>query len=105
MSDQFTGEIRIFGGNFAPQDWAFCDGSLLAIATYPQLFNVLGTTYGGDGEVTFALPDLRGRIPLHVGTDRGGNNYAQGQAAGSEQITLTTQQMPQHSHAPAGASI
>jgi microcystin-dependent protein len=67
MSTPFVGEIRMFAGGFAPQDWAFCDGQLLSIAENEVLFNLIGTTYGGDGQTTFALPDMRGRIPVHVG--------------------------------------
>jgi len=93
MSDPFVGEIRMFGGNFAPAGWALCDGQAMPIAENDVLFTLIGTTYGGDGQNTFALPDLRGRIPLHQGT-----NYPIGQSAGSEDVTLTTQQMPIHTH-------
>ena len=93
MSSPFIGEIRMFGGNFAPQGWAFCDGSIIAISENDALFNLIGTTYGGDGQSTFALPDLRSRIPVHVGP-----GFALGQAAGVETVTLTTQQLPQHGH-------
>ena len=103
MSDQYVGEIRMFGGSFAPVDWHFCDGSLQSISQNPTLFNLLGTTYGGDGVNTFALPDLRGRIPVHMGTDANGITYIQGEFAGTENVTLISQQMPQHSHAPMGS--
>jgi microcystin-dependent protein len=98
MSDPYVGEIRMFGGNFAPAGWAFCDGQLLPIAENDQLFTLIGTTYGGDGENTFALPDLRGRIPLHFGTSTTGTTFTQGEAAGSESVTLTAQQIPLHAH-------
>lgn len=93
MSEPYVGEIRMFGGNFAPVGWAFCDGSLMPISDYETLFNLIGTTYGGDGQSTFALPDLRGRMPLHMG-----GSYVIGQLAGVEQVTLTTSQIPAHSH-------
>jgi microcystin-dependent protein len=99
MTDYFIGEIRIFGGNFAPAGWAFCDGSLLAIAENDTLFTLIGTTYGGDGESTFALPDLRGRGPVHAGRLGGtGPQYIAGEAAGVEEVTLVPQQLPVHSH-------
>jgi microcystin-dependent protein len=98
MTDQYTGEIRLVGFNFAPVDWAFCDGSLLPIDQYAALFNLLGTTYGGDGQTTFALPDLRGRAPIHMGQGNGLSNRIQGQQLGEESVTLTTNQMPSHSH-------
>ena len=93
MSQPFVGEIRVFGGTFAPQGWAFCDGQLLAITQNETLFVLLGTTYGGDGQTTFALPDLRGRIPMHVG-----GGLVIGQSGGAEQVTLTSAQLPAHSH-------
>jgi microcystin-dependent protein len=95
MSSPFIGEIRMFGGNFAPAGWAFCDGSLIPISENDALFNLIGTTYGGDGQTTFALPDLRSRIPLHVGP-----GFALGQSGGVETVTLTTSQIPAHSHVP-----
>jgi microcystin-dependent protein len=100
--DNFLGEIRLFAGNFPPRGWAFCDGALIAIAQNDALFALLGTTYGGDGQSTFALPDLRGRVPVHQGS-QGGNNYVIGQRAGVESVTLTTSQLPAHNHS-AGAS-
>lgn len=99
MSSPYVGEIRMFGGNFAPVGWAFCNGQLLPISENATLFQLIGATYGGDGQTTFALPDLRGRIPVHVGT-----NFALAQAAGSETVTLTASQLPQHSHVPLATS-
>lgn len=95
--DPFVGEIRIFGGNFAPQGWAFCAGQVLPISQFEVLFNLIGTTYGGDGVTTFSLPDLRGRAPIHQGT-RFGTTFTMGEVIGSETVTVTTQQMPQHTH-------
>jgi microcystin-dependent protein len=100
MATPFIGEIRMFGGNFAIQGWAFCDGSLLAISEYDTLFNLIGTTYGGDGQETFALPDLRGRAPVHMGQSAGTSSFVLGQQAGTESVTLTTQQIPAHTHVP-----
>jgi len=97
MSSPFVGEIRIFAGNFAPVDWALCQGQLLPISENPTLYQLIGTTYGGDGETTFALPDLRSRVPIHVGP-----GFPLGQAAGAESVTLTTSQIPAHSHVPQG---
>jgi microcystin-dependent protein len=93
MAQPYVGEIRMFGGNFAIAGWAFCDGSLLPISENETLFQLIGTTFGGDGESTFALPDLRGRIPIHQG-----NGFVVGQAGGTEEVTLTVQQIPAHSH-------
>lgn len=100
MSQPYLGEIRLFGGSFAPVGWAFCNGALLAItAETDALFNLIGTTYGGDGEQTFALPNLSSRYPIHQGTSPNtGTTYQLGEAAGSETVTLTVQQIPQHSH-------
>jgi microcystin-dependent protein len=95
MSDPFLGEIRMWTGNFAPRGWAFCHGQIMSIADDTALFALLGTKYGGNGQTTFALPDLRGRVPVHQGT-----GFPIGQAGGSESVTLTTSQMPSHSHAP-----
>jgi len=95
----YVGEIRMFGGNFAPAGWMFCDGSTLPISENDVLFNLIGTTYGGDGQTTFNLPDLRGRVPIHQGTNPStGTGFTIGEAAGVETVTLTTQQVPQHSH-------
>jgi len=99
MSSPFIGEIRMFGGNFAPQGWAFCDGSLLPISDNDVLFNLIGTTYGGDGQTTFALPNLQSRVPVHVGS-----GFALGQTGGAETVTLTAQQIPAHTHIPQCAS-
>ncbi len=95
MSTPFVGEIRMFAGNFAPAGWAFCDGSLMPISENAVLFQLIGTTYGGDGQTTFALPDLRSRLPVHVGP-----GFALGQSAGAETVTLTVSQIPAHSHVP-----
>lgn len=99
----FLGEIYMFAGNFAPVGWAFCDGQLLAISINTALFSLLGTTYGGDGIQTFALPDLRGRVPIHMGNSPlSGAFYPQGQKAGSETVTIQTSQLPQHLHSASG---
>lgn len=95
----FIGEIRMFGGNFAPAGWVFCEGQLMAIAQNPDLFNLIKTTYGGNGQSTFALPDLRSRVPIHMGKSPiSGTTYAIGEAAGVEGVTLTGPQLPSHSH-------
>lgn len=94
MSTPYIGEIRLFAGNFAPLGWAMCEGQLLPISENTTLFNLLGTTYGGDGENTFALPDLRGRLPIHQG-----NGFIIAETGGAEEITLTVNQIPTHSHA------
>jgi microcystin-dependent protein len=96
--DPFVGQIALVGFNFAPVGWAFCDGSLLPIDQYATLFNLIGTTYGGDGVTTFALPDLRSRIPLHQGQGNGRSNYTIGQTGGTEQVVLTSNQIPSHTH-------
>ena len=93
MAQPYVGEIRMFAGNFAPAGWMFCEGQLLPISEYETLFNLIGTTYGGDGQSTFALPDLRGRIPLHQGS-----GFALAETGGVEEITLTQAQMPAHGH-------
>jgi microcystin-dependent protein len=98
MSTNYVGEIRMFGGNFPPAGWMFCSGQLLPISEYDTLFNLIGTTYGGDGQSTFGLPDLQCRIPLHMGTGTSGTNYNIGEKAGVESVTLTTQQIPNHVH-------
>jgi microcystin-dependent protein len=98
MSQPFVGEIRMFAGNFAPAGWAICAGQLLAIAENDTLFNLIGTTYGGDGQSTFALPDLRSRVPVHMGTLAGGSSYTIGQFGGEEAVTLTVNQTPAHTH-------
>jgi microcystin-dependent protein len=100
----FVGEIRLFAGNFPPQGWAFCDGSLLPISEFETLFSLIGTTYGGDGQENYALPDLRGRVPVHQGTGPGGTTWLIGQAGGTETVTLTAAQLPTHSHGLVGSS-
>jgi microcystin-dependent protein len=99
MSSPFIGDIRMFGGNFAPVGYAFCNGQLLQISQYDALFALIGTTYGGDGQTTFALPNLQGRLPVHAGQGPGLSSYVQGQQGGSESVTLTAQQIPTHTHA------
>ena len=93
MAQPYVGEIRIFAGNFAPLGWMFCEGQILPISENETLFNLIGTTYGGDGQETFALPDMRGRLPLHQG-----NGYNLAETGGVEEVTVTTQQIPAHSH-------
>jgi microcystin-dependent protein len=93
MASPYVGEIRMFAGSFAPLDWAFCDGRLMAISENPTLYNLIGTTYGGDGVQTFALPDLQGRLPLHAG-----NGFVQGEKSGEETHTLNVPEIPNHSH-------
>lgn len=104
MSDPFIGEIRIFAGNYAPAGWALCTGQLLAISEYEALYALIGTTYGGDGESNFALPDFRGRVPIHRGRAASGSFYALGQTGGVEQVQLTSSQMPGHTHQLAASS-
>jgi microcystin-dependent protein len=100
MAQPYVGEIRMFAGNFPPNGWMFCDGATLAISENETLFQLIGTTYGGDGESTFDLPDLRGRTPVHQGTDPGtGTNFILAETGGVESVTLTTQQMTTHNHA------
>src|ERR1700693_4121533 len=94
MADPYVGEIRMFGATFAPAGWALCNGTLLPIAQYDTLFNLIGTTYGGDGQNNFALPNLQARLPVHMG-----QNFPIGQVAGSETVTLTGNQLPVHNHA------
>jgi len=98
LAQPYVGEIRMFAGNFAPAGWMFCDGQLLPISENETLFNLIGTTYGGDGQSTFALPDLRGRLPIHQG-----NGFILAETGGVESLTLTANQMPSHNH-PARAS-
>jgi microcystin-dependent protein len=97
MSQPYVGEIRMFAGNFAPAGWNFCDGSLLQISDNDTLFNLIGTTYGGDGQSTFALPAFQSRVPVHMGT-LSGTTYQIGEMAGTEQETLSVQQIPNHTH-------
>jgi microcystin-dependent protein len=94
MAQPYVGEIRMFAGNFAPAGWMFCEGQLLPISEYETLFNLIGTRYGGDGQSTFGLPDLRGRLPLHQG-----NGFVLAEQGGAEQVTLTVAQIPAHAHA------
>lgn len=99
QADPLLGQISMFAGNFAPRGWALCDGQLLAISSNTALFSLLGTTYGGDGRTTFALPDLRGRAPIHAGTGPGLSNRRLGTRGGQEVHTLTINEMPSHNHA------
>lgn len=98
MSTPYVGEIRLFGFGRVPNGWFSCDGSLQSIAEYEVLYTLIGTTYGGDGSSTFALPDLRSRVPIHQGTGPGLSTYVLGQLSGTESVTLTQQQMPAHGH-------
>jgi len=100
MASSYYGEIRMFAGNFAPAGWAFCDGAVLPISENETLFNLIGTTYGGDGQTTFALPDLRGRVPVHAGP-----GFTLAQNGGVETVTLTTSQIPSHTHTLAAADV
>ena len=104
MSEPFVGEVRMFAGNFAPRGWAFCDGQLLAVSQNDALFSLLGTIYGGDGRTTFGLPDLRGRVPIHAGSGPGLSPRRLGAKAGSENETLTVNQLPSHTHAMQGSN-
>jgi microcystin-dependent protein len=99
VAQPYVGEIRMFAGNFAPAGWMFCEGQLLPISEYETLFNLIGTTYGGDGQSNFALPDLRGRVPIHFG-----NGSTLAQTGGAETVTLTVSQIPAHTHALVGTS-
>lgn len=99
MSEPYIGEIKVFGGNFSIRGYAFCDGTLLSIDQNEALFNLIGATYGGDGQTTFALPDLRGRVPVHQG-----NGFPLGQSGGNETVTLNTEQLASHNHAVAANS-
>jgi microcystin-dependent protein len=99
VAQPYVGEIRMFGGNFAPAGWMFCEGQLLPISENETLFNLIGTTYGGDGQSTFALPDLRGRLPVHMG-----NGFTLAETGGVETVTLTVAQIPAHSHAFIGTT-
>ena len=98
MSSPYIGEIRMFGGNFAPSGWAFCAGQLMPISENDALFTLIGTTYGGDGQETFGIPNLNGRVPIHQGQGKSGTTYQMGEMAGTESITLTVQQIPIHNH-------
>lgn len=98
MSEPYVGEIRMVGFNFAPRGWAFCDGQLLQVSQNDALFSLLGTIYGGDGRTTFGLPDMRGRIPIHAGNGPGLSNRRLGSMGGAENVTLTTNELPSHTH-------
>jgi microcystin-dependent protein len=98
MSENYVGEIRMFAGNFAPAGWAFCQGQPMAISENDTLFNLIGTTYGGDGQETFNLPNLASRVAMHQGTGNGLQTYVIGETGGVESVTLTTSQMPVHTH-------
>ena len=104
MATSFVGEIRMFGGNFAPTGWALCDGQLLAVSGNDTLFSLFGTFYGGDGRTTFGLPDLRGRIPIHMGQGPGLTNRDLGQKSGTETVTLTQGNAPSHTHPLTGTT-
>ena len=104
MGQPYIGEIRMFAGNFAPAGWAFCDGQLLPISENDALFVLIGTTYGGDGQETFALPSLSSRVPIHAGTGSEGITYILGETGGTESVTLSVQQTPTHSHAALATS-
>jgi microcystin-dependent protein len=99
MAQPYVGEIRMFAGNFNPAGWAFCNGALLPISENETLFQLIGTTYGGDGESTFALPNLQSRVPIHMGTGPSGSTFVLAETGGVETVTLNTQQMPLHNHA------
>src|SRR5690349_12042458 len=98
MAQPYVGEIRMFGGNFAPAGWMFCEGQLMPISEYETLFNLIGTTYGGDGETTFAMPDLRGRLPIGQDVDSSTQPYWVGETGGAEEVTLSINQIPVHTH-------
>jgi microcystin-dependent protein len=105
MSSPYVGEIRIFAGNFAPAGWAFCDGQLMPISENDTLFTLIGTTYGGDGQETFGIPNLQGRLPIHMGTSSAsGTTYQIGEMSGVEDVTLTVNQIPAHTHPMLGSS-
>ncbi|WP_404380368.1 phage tail protein [Caenispirillum salinarum] len=104
MSEAYIGEVRLFAGNYAPEGWALCNGQLLSISTNTALYSLLGTNFGGDGVTTFALPDYRGRMNIHPGQINGnqGTNYSLGQKGGLEDVTVTTNQYPAHTHQVSG---
>lgn len=98
MAQPYVGEVRMFGGNFAPAGWMFCEGQLLPISENETLFQLIGTTYGGDGQSTFALPDMRGRVPVHMGTGSGLSTYVLAETFGAETVTITQNTLASHSH-------
>jgi microcystin-dependent protein len=104
MGEPYVGEIRMFAGNFAPAGWMFCEGQTLPISENETLFNLIGTTYGGDGQETFQLPNLQSRVPIHMGQGPDGTTYQLAEAAGTESVTLTTQQIPSHTHPLIGST-
>lgn len=103
--EPFIAQIMMFGGNFAPRGWAFCNGQLMSIAQNSALFSILGTTYGGDGVTTFALPNLQGRVPIHAGQSPGTSNYALGQTSGTENVSISITNMPAHTHVVSATQI
>jgi microcystin-dependent protein len=103
--EPYLGNVAVFAGNFAPRSWMFCQGQLLSIANYDALFALLGTTYGGDGQVTFGLPDLRSRVANHAGQGLGLSNYFLGQVSGTENVTLLSTQLPLHNHSMISFSV
>jgi microcystin-dependent protein len=103
MGEPFIGEIRMFGGTFAPAGWAFCNGATMPISENDTLFTLIGTTYGGDGQETFQLPDLQGRVPMHAGTGKDGITYTIGEKGGVESVTINTNQLPTHTHPMLGS--
>ncbi|MDQ1816882.1 tail fiber protein [Massilia sp. CCM 9210] len=111
MAQPYVGEIRMFAGNFSPAGWEFCNGQTLQISENETLYQLIGTTYGGDGQSTFVLPDMRGRVPVHMGTGTSGTKYQIAEAAGTETVTLTVPMLPAHTHTavasanPASAAV
>lgn len=105
MAEPYIGEIRMFAGNFAPRNWAFCEGQTLNIADNDALYSLLGTTYGGNGQTTFGLPDMRGRLPINQGHGPGLTSRILGQKGGVEYVTLTVDQMPEHQHNPQASTV
>jgi microcystin-dependent protein len=104
MSEPYIGEIRMFAGTFAPAGWSMCDGQLMPISQNDALFTLIGTTYGGDGQETFGLPNIQSRVPIHMGTGSSGTNYQLAETGGAESVTLTTNQIPIHNHAFVGTT-
>jgi microcystin-dependent protein len=105
MAQSYVGEIRVFGGNFAPYGWALCNGQILPISQNETLYTLIGTTYGGDGQTNFALPDLQGRSLIHQGVAPSGTTYVEGQKAGAESVTITLGQYPSHGHSLLGTNV